>query len=87
MTFTAAMDHVAKAFEVLGAAVLVLGLLLSLSLAGRVWWRTRRGRVAYQTLRETFGAYCCSASRSSWPPISCGLSRSNPPCRMWSSSG
>jgi uncharacterized membrane protein len=55
MTFTEAMDHVAKAFEVLGAAVLVLGLLLSLSLAGRVWWRSRRGRVAYQTLRETFG--------------------------------
>ena len=39
----------------LGAVVLVLGLLLSLALAGRVWWRTRRGRVAYQTLRETFG--------------------------------
>jgi uncharacterized membrane protein len=49
------MDHVAKAFEALGAAVLVLGLLLSLVLSGRVWWRTRRGRVAYQTLRETFG--------------------------------
>lgn len=55
MTFTEGMDHVAKAFEALGAAVLVLGLLLSLALAGRVWWRTRHGRVAYQTLRETFG--------------------------------
>ena len=55
MTFTEGMDHVAKAFEGLGAVVLVLGLLLSLALAGRVWWRTRRGRVAYQTLRETFG--------------------------------
>ena len=55
MTFTEGMDHVAKAFEALGAAVLVLGLLLSLVLSGRVWWRTRRGRVAYQTLRETFG--------------------------------
>jgi uncharacterized membrane protein len=55
MTFTEGMDHVAKAFEALGAAVLVLGLLLSLALAGRVWWRTRRGRVAYQTLREAFG--------------------------------
>ena len=55
MTFAEAMDHVAKAFEALGAAVLVLGLLLSLSLAGRVWWRTRHGRVAYQTLRKTFG--------------------------------
>ena len=55
MTFTEGMDHVAKAFEALGAAVLVLGLLLSLALAARVWWRTRRGRVAYGTLRETFG--------------------------------
>lgn len=55
MTFTEGMDHVAEAFEALGAAVLVLGLLLALALAGRVWWRTRRGHVAYQTLRETFG--------------------------------
>lgn len=55
MTFTEGMDHVAKAFEVFGAAVLVLGLVLSLALSGRVWWRTRRGRIAYQTLRETFG--------------------------------
>jgi uncharacterized membrane protein len=55
MTFTEGMDHVAKAFEVLGATVLVLGLLLALTMSARVWRRTRRGRVAYQTLRETFG--------------------------------
>ena len=55
MTFTEAMDDVAKAFEALGAAVLVLGLLLSLAMSGRVWRRTRKGRVAYRTLRETFG--------------------------------
>ena len=55
MTFTEAMDDVAKAFEALGAAVLVLGLLLSLAMSGRVWRRTRQGRVAYRTLRETFG--------------------------------
>ena len=55
MTFTEAMDDVAKAFEVLGAAVLFLGLLLALAMSWRVWRRTRRGRVAYQTLRETFG--------------------------------
>ena len=30
-------------------------MLLSLTLAGHVWWRTRRGRAGYQTLRETFG--------------------------------
>ena len=35
--------------------MLVLGLLLSLAMSGRVWRRTRQGRVAYRTLRETFG--------------------------------
>ena len=55
MTFTEVMDNVAKAFEGLGAAVLVLGLLLSLGISARDWLRTRQGRVAYRTLRETFG--------------------------------
>lgn len=55
MTFTEVMDDVAKAFEGLGAAVLVLGLLLSLGISARDWLRTRRGRVAYRTLKETFG--------------------------------
>ena len=55
MTFTHVMHIVAKVFEALGAAVLVLGLLLALVLAVRVWSRTHRGRVAYQTLRGTFG--------------------------------
>ena len=55
MTFTEVMDDVAKAFEGLGAAVLVLGLLLSLGIAARDWLRTRQGRVAYRTLKETFG--------------------------------
>ena len=55
MTFTEVMDNVAKAFEGLGAAVLVLGLLLSLAISARVWLRTRQGHVAYRTLKETFG--------------------------------
>jgi uncharacterized membrane protein len=55
MTVTEGMEHVATTFEVLGAAVLVLGLFLSVTLSVRVWWRVRQGRVAYQTLRETFG--------------------------------
>ena len=55
MTFTEVMDDVAKAFEGLGAAVLVLGLLLSLGVSARDWLRTRQGRVAYRTLKETFG--------------------------------
>ncbi len=55
MTFTEGMDLVAKAFEVLGAAVLVLGLVLSLAMCGRVWRCTRQSRLAYQALREIFG--------------------------------
>jgi len=55
MTFTEGMEHVATFFEVLGAAILVLCLFLSVTLSVRVWWRVRQGRVAYQTLRETFG--------------------------------
>jgi uncharacterized membrane protein len=55
MTFTEAMDAIAKVFEGLGAVVLVLGLLLSLALSGRVWLRSRQGRAAYKALRETFG--------------------------------
>jgi uncharacterized membrane protein len=55
MTFTEVMDTIAKAFEGLGAAVLVLGLLLSLGMSARDWLRTRQGRVAYRTLKETFG--------------------------------
>jgi uncharacterized membrane protein len=55
MTVAEGMEHVATTFEVLGAVVLVLGLFLSVTLSVRVWWRVRQGRVAYQTLRETFG--------------------------------
>ena len=55
MTFSEVMDDVAKAFEGLAAAVLVLGLLLSLGISARDWRRTRQGRVAYRTLKETFG--------------------------------
>jgi uncharacterized membrane protein len=55
MTFAEGMEHVATFFEVLGAAVLVLGLFLSVTLSVRVWWQVREGRVAYQTLRRTFG--------------------------------
>ncbi|MEU7813175.1 DUF1622 domain-containing protein [Pseudonocardia sp. NPDC049154] len=49
------MDGAAVAFEVLGAAVLVIGLVWSVVLSARVWLATRRGRDGYQTLRETFG--------------------------------
>ncbi|OLL76482.1 hypothetical protein Ae168Ps1_4898 [Pseudonocardia sp. Ae168_Ps1] len=55
MTVAEGMEHVATAFEVIGAAVLVLGLVLAGVLAVRVWQRTRSGRAGYRTLRETFG--------------------------------
>ena len=55
MTYVEIMHRVAQAFELVGAAVLVVGLLWAFGLAVWVWRRTRRGQVAYQTLREAFG--------------------------------
>lgn len=56
MSFTEAMEHVAQAFEALGALVLLGGLLLAIGLAARSWQRDRDGRRAYRVLRESFGA-------------------------------
>ncbi len=55
MTFTESMDHVAQVFEAIGAAVLFVGLLVSVALAVRSLYRDRDGRAAYITLRESFG--------------------------------
>ncbi|MEQ3551132.1 DUF1622 domain-containing protein [Pseudonocardia nematodicida] len=55
MTVAVGMEHVATVFEVVAAAVLVLGLVLAAALSGRVWWRTGSGHTAYRSLRETFG--------------------------------
>jgi uncharacterized membrane protein len=52
--FTEVMEQVARGFEVFGAAVLVVGLVWSVTAAIRTW-RAVGGRPAYQTLRETFG--------------------------------
>ena len=54
MKFTDVMEHVAQAFEATGVAVLILGLVWSVVVAGRTW-RTAGGRRGYQALRETFG--------------------------------
>jgi uncharacterized membrane protein len=54
-SFTEIMDGVAKSFELLGAVVLVVGLVWSLVLAAQVWRRTRRSRTMYQVLRQAFG--------------------------------
>jgi uncharacterized membrane protein len=55
VTYVEIMDRVARAFELVGAAILVLGLAWAFVLAVYSWRRTRDRRVAYQALRETFG--------------------------------
>ena len=55
MTFAEAMDHVAQAFEAIGAAVLLIGLFVSAWLGIRAFRATNDGRRAYQVLRESFG--------------------------------
>ena len=55
MTFTEVMEHVARAFEGVGALVLVAGLIWSLVYSAMVWRRSASGRQGYQTLRESFG--------------------------------
>jgi uncharacterized membrane protein len=54
MRFTDVMGHVAQGFEAIGVAVLILGLVWSAIVAGRMW-RAAGGRRGYQALRETFG--------------------------------
>lgn len=55
MAFTDLLADVARVFEGIGAAVLVVGLLWSVVLAVRTW-RTSGGARGYRTLRESFGA-------------------------------
>jgi uncharacterized membrane protein len=53
--FTAIMEHVAQAFEALGALILIAGVFWSATLAGIAWRRSRSGRRAYLALRQAFG--------------------------------
>ena len=55
MTFTQVMEHVAQAFEALGALVLAAGALWSFCLAGLVWRRSRQPKETYAVLRQAFG--------------------------------
>jgi uncharacterized membrane protein len=55
VTFTTVMEHVAQAFEALGAAVLVVGTVWSFVLAVVVWRRTGKTGQAYMSLRRAFG--------------------------------
>src|SRR3954453_4247207 len=49
------MEHVAQVFEVIGAAVLLVGLFVSAWLGTRVLRATKDGRRAYLVLRQSFG--------------------------------
>jgi uncharacterized membrane protein len=53
--FTTAMEHIAQAFEALGALILVIGVFWSVTLALVVWRRTRVPGRAYATIRQAFG--------------------------------
>lgn len=53
--FAAVMDHVAQAFEGLGALILVLGVAWSLVLAVLAWRRSGSSQRAYSVVRQTFG--------------------------------
>jgi uncharacterized membrane protein len=55
VTFADAMEHVAQVFEVIGAAVLLVGLFVSAWFGIRVLRATKDGRRAYQVLRQSFG--------------------------------
>jgi uncharacterized membrane protein len=55
MTFTEAMERVAQTFEVIGAVVLLVGLLLSVGLSVRVLRQSGNGKQAYKVLRQSFG--------------------------------
>jgi len=54
-TFTALMDHVAQGFEVLGAAILVIGVIWSFVLTAVVIRRSGWSSKAYLVLRQAFG--------------------------------
>lgn len=49
------MESVARFFELVGALVLLVGLVVSACLAGYALYRSRDGRRAYRVLRESFG--------------------------------
>jgi uncharacterized membrane protein len=55
MAFTRVLADVARVFEAIGVAVLVVGLVWSV-VAATFTWKAAGGRRGYQALRETFGA-------------------------------
>ena len=53
--YTSAMLVAAQVFEVIAAAVLMVGLVLAFALAIRAYRRDADGKAAYRVLRQTFG--------------------------------
>ena len=53
--YTEAMLVVAQVFEVIAAAVLMVGLFFAAFVSLRMWGRTRSGSKAYALMRQTFG--------------------------------
>ena len=54
-TYTSAMLVVAQIFEVIAAAVLMIGLFFAAFVSLRLWARSRSGSKAYRLMRQTFG--------------------------------
>ena len=54
-SFATVMDHVAQGFEVLGALILVVGVLWSFVLAVLAWRQPGQRKQAYTVLRQAFG--------------------------------
>lgn len=54
MDVTQWTTRVAQSFDIVGAAIIVLGFVWSIALAIRTW-RTTGGREGYRSLRTTFG--------------------------------
>jgi uncharacterized membrane protein len=54
-TFASTMDHVAQAFEGLGALILIAGVVWSVAMAAVAWRRSGSGKRAYNVLRQAFG--------------------------------
>ncbi len=48
-------ETVTVTFEVIGVAAMALGILVSVGLGTRAWVRSRDGRVAFKTLRDSIG--------------------------------
>lgn len=53
--YTELMLMIAQGFELVAAAVLVVGLILAFALGIRTYARTRNGRATYTALRQFFG--------------------------------